>query len=125
MQLIKGTLTLRDTKNGSDRTIGLPAALVARLREHLRVRPLNDDRLFRLTKAQLDHEWRRIRMAAELSWRPRFHDLRHSALTRFGASGATLAEMKAASGHKTAAMVLRYMHTDEVPAALIQRAALE
>jgi integrase len=121
----KSTLLLRDTKNGTDRTIGLPAALVARLREHLRVRPLDDDRLFRLTVAQLDNEWRRIRAKAEMSWRPRFHDLRHSALTRIANSGATLAEMKAVSGHKTAQMVLRYMHTDKAPVALIQRAALE
>jgi integrase len=122
---VKSTLLLRDTKNGEDRKIGLPAALVARLREHLRVRPLDDDRLFRLSVAQLDNEWRRIRAAAALSWRPRFHDLRHSALTRIGNSGATLAEMKAASGHKTAQMVMRYMHTDDAPVALIQRAALE
>jgi integrase len=121
----KATLLLRNTKNGSDRTIGIPTALVARLRDHLRVRPLDDDRLFRLTVGQLDHEWRGIRAAAELSGRLRFHDLRHSALSRIGKSGATLAELKAVSGHKTAQMVMRYLHVDEAPVALIQRAALE
>jgi integrase len=124
VDLTRGQATLRDTKNGDDRKVALPAYLVLRLREHMRVRPIDDDRVLRVTKMQLDHAWRMIRAAAGLSWRPRFHDLRHSAVTRFAKTGATLEELKAASGHRSAAMVLRYLHSDEPPAALIERAAI-
>ena len=103
----------------------LPASIVGRLREHLRVRDLSDDRVLVISLGQLDHTSRLARTASGVVGRVRFHDLRHTALTRFGAAGATIAEMKAISGHKTAQMVLRYMHADEAPASLVERAAIE
>lgn len=46
----------------------------------------------------------------------RFHDLRHTALTRIGEAGLSAKEMAAISGHKTFTMLQRYVHV--TPAAL-------
>lgn len=40
------------------------------------------------------------------------HDLRHSAASLAGMTGATTAELKAMMGHTTAGMVERYQHTN-------------
>jgi integrase len=50
-----------------------------------------------------------------------FHDLRHTALTRMGEAGVDIFVMQALSGHKTLAMLKRYVHTN--PARL--RAAMD
>lgn len=39
-----------------------------------------------------------------------FHDMRHSAASLAGMTGATTAELKAMMGHATAGMVERYQH---------------
>lgn len=43
----------------------------------------------------------------------RFHDLRHTAASYLAMSGATLAEIASVLGHKTLAMVKRYAHMSE------------
>lgn len=42
----------------------------------------------------------------------RFHDLRHTALTRIGQAGATLAELKRYAGHSDDAAVAQYQHAE-------------
>lgn len=42
----------------------------------------------------------------------RFHDLRHTALTRLGQAGATLEELKRYAGHASADVVARYQHAE-------------
>ena len=42
-----------------------------------------------------------------------FHTYRHTAITRVGNNGASLAQLQAFSGHKTPQMVMRYLHTNE------------
>ena len=39
----------------------------------------------------------------------RFHDLRHEGISRFAEAGMSLGELKAQSGHKTTAMLGRYV----------------
>ena len=41
-----------------------------------------------------------------------FHDLRHSAASLAGMTGATTAELKSMMGHATAGMVERYQHAN-------------
>jgi integrase len=118
-------LHLRDTKNGEDRVVPMSAAVGARLRAHLRVRDLTDDRVFRDTLGHIERLWRAARDASGIAGRVRFHDLRHTALTRLAGAGATFAEIKAISGHKTSQMVMLYVGTTAPPAALVERAALE
>lgn len=43
----------------------------------------------------------------------RFHDLRHTALTRVGQAGATLAELKRYAGHSDDAAVAQYQHAEK------------
>jgi integrase len=43
----------------------------------------------------------------------RFHDIRHTFASYLAMSGATLAELAEALGHKTLAMVKRYAHLSE------------
>lgn len=49
----------------------------------------------------------------------RFHDLRHSALTLYAATGATLAELQAHAGHATVDAALRYQHATRDRAAAL------
>ena len=42
-----------------------------------------------------------------------FHDMRHSAASLAGMTGATTAELKAMMGHATAGMVERYQHVNK------------
>jgi integrase len=42
-----------------------------------------------------------------------FHDMRHSAASLAGMTGATTAELKAMMGHATVGMVERYQHANK------------
>ena len=44
------------------------------------------------------------------------HDMRHSAASLAGMTGATTAELKAMMGHATAGMVERYQHANKTAA---------
>ncbi|MGJ9505428.1 tyrosine-type recombinase/integrase [Actinotignum sp. GS-2025c] len=54
-----------------------------------------------------------VRRAGEKAGLPRLwnHDLRHTALTNFGAAGATLADLMALAGHTSAETVMIYQHS--------------
>lgn len=54
-------------------------------------------------------EWKAAREALGLP-KLAYHDLRHSALTLYAATGATLAELQAYAGHATVDAALRYQH---------------
>jgi len=56
--------------------------------------------------------WENALKAAEIT-DFRWHDLRHSFASELAMSGATLAEIAEAMGHKTLAMVKRYSHLTE------------
>ena len=50
-----------------------------------------------------------------------FHDMRHSAASLAGMTGATTAELKAMMGHATADMVERYLHANKASRARLSR----
>ncbi|MGJ9487079.1 tyrosine-type recombinase/integrase [Actinotignum sp. GS-2025e] len=54
-----------------------------------------------------------VRRAGEKAGLPKLwnHDLRHTALTNFGAAGATLADLMALAGHTSAETVMIYQHS--------------
>jgi len=62
--------------------------------------------------ATLDNVFKECRARAGLK-DGGFHTFRHTAITRVGNNGGTLAQLQAFSGHKTPQMVMRYLHTDE------------
>lgn len=99
------TALIRDTKNGSDRTIPLtrPAAATLETLEKVEVN------VFRLTPNALRQSWRRACQRARIE-DLRFHDLRHEAISRFFEMGLSVPEVALISGHRDARMLFRYTH---------------
>lgn len=120
---------LTPPKADSVRTVALPEALLPALRDHLdthtpagRTAPvLAGLRGARVSQTALDKAWRAAREAAG---RPgfRFHNLRHTGLSKYAEQGATLAELLHRGGHTDVSVALRYQHaTAERDRALTER----
>jgi integrase len=114
----KGEQVLTEPKSAKGRrTIALPASVLAALRADLdRMEdPGPDSFLFTgakggpLRRCVWNTEWNEARVKAG---HPalRFHDLRHSALTLYAATGATIAELQAFAGHASPEAAMRYQH---------------
>ncbi|MGR9449636.1 tyrosine-type recombinase/integrase [Rhizobium leguminosarum] len=65
--------------------------------------------VFGMTKSSAEHEWQKVRVVAGCP-DLRIHDLRHEALSRMAASGADLKTLMRQSGHKTVAVLMRYLN---------------
>lgn len=129
VDLKRGRVLLRDTKNGTSRTLPLASVALEVVAALGRVRRLDTDLLFHghdVTKPfALDNHWRAAVHKAGLQ-DFRFHDLRHSAASYLAMNGASTIEIAAVLGHKTLAMVKRYSHlsnshTESVVAAMNQK----
>lgn len=99
------TALIRDTKNGSDRTIPLTrqaASILEQLEEA-------GTEVFPLTPNALRQSWRRACQRARVE-DLRFHDLRHEAISRFFEMGLSVPEVALISGHRDARMLFRYTH---------------
>lgn len=102
------------------RTIPLPATAVAALRAHLeRMADAGPNSLLftgakggPLRRCVWYAEWYAARTAAGHPTL-RYHDLRHSALTLYAATGATIAELQAHAGHASPAAAMRYQHATQ------------
>lgn len=107
VDLERRTATLRDTKNGTDRSIGLSTRAVAALRSLPRTK---DGRVFPLTTNAVRLAWVRALRQAGIEGL-RFHDLRHEATSRLATkfNGDVMA-MSAMTGHKSLQMLKRYTH---------------
>lgn len=108
-----GVLDVGPTKNGEHRTLDVPAPAVAALYVHLKAHAgpvwLFPGAKGALDPRHLDRQWRKATIALALPGY-RFHELRHTALTNFGKTGATVAEIKSFGGHATIAAAARYWH---------------
>lgn len=96
---------IRNTKNGSDRTIPLskPAVAILNGLERSSCGP------FPLSGNALRQCWTRVCERAEIE-DFRFHDLRHEAISRLFELGLTVPEVALISGHRDARMLFRYTH---------------
>lgn len=112
----EAAVTFRDTKNGETRSVALDGLALDALRCAHGFRRLDTDRVFpsRTHDRPVDvrHAFDRAVAAAGLE-DFRFHDLRHTFASYLAMSGATLAEIADALGHKTLAMVKRYSHLSQ------------
>ncbi len=101
------------TKNGEERTVEVPTPAVEPLRQHLAQHSgsvwLFPGEKGALDPQVLDRQWRKATIALDLP-AYRFHELRHTALTNFGKTGATVAEIKSFGGHSTITAAARYWH---------------
>jgi integrase len=96
---------IRDTKNGSDRTIPLSRPAASILTGLSKV----EATVFSITPNALRQSWRRACQRAEIE-DLRFHDLRHEAISQFFELGLSVPEVALISGHRDARMLFRYTH---------------
>lgn len=105
-------------KAGSAGVLAVPDTLVPMISEHLAayVAPEPDAPLFAavgerrpLSQTAFDKAWRAARESAGMPGY-RFHDLRHTGLTMYARTGATLAEIMARGRHRNPDVAVRYQH---------------
>jgi len=113
VDLVRGHITLHDTKNGDRR--GVPLASLARslLQELHDNRGSDTDLVFpgRVVSKPLEvtKAWTTALAVATIE-NFRFHDLRHSAASYLVMDGASMAEVGDVLGHKCVQMTKRYAH---------------
>ncbi|MCB1820422.1 MAG: site-specific integrase [Candidatus Competibacteraceae bacterium] len=117
VDLQRGWIVLRQTKNGEQRGIPLMGKARALLQEHARLRKRLDTPLLwpgREPQKPMDlrKAWEAALQQADIEDFT-FHDLRHSAASYLAMNGASLNEIAEVLGHKTLAMVKRYAHLSE------------
>ena len=107
---------LHDTKNGDSRQVPLTNAAVKILSVLTRD---ESEMVFPMSLVSLRIQFERVCTKAkdqyqELGANPfedlRFHDLRHEALSRLSDAGLNVIELSHISGHRTLAMLKRYVH---------------
>ena len=119
VNLLKRTVYLADTKNGSSRTVPLTTKAVEVLREAINhpIRPIDTELLFFGQPGRdglrrpyaINRRW--TDMLKELDIKGlRFHDLRHEATSRFVEAGLSDLEVSSITGHKSMQMLKRYTH---------------
>ena len=111
------TLAPEDVKNATRRTVPLVNPALDILRGRAKLRRLDTNLVFpaparhRQKPRPLDFQsaWKYALKVAQIS-DFKFHDLRHTCASYLAMSGASLTEIGAILGHKTAQMSLRYSH---------------
>jgi len=116
IDLIRGVITLHETKNGERRVLPLTGYALGLIKQYSTVRLLRSDLVFpgKNLKDPVDIRtpWETALKRTEIS-DFRFHDLRHSAASYLAMNGASLAEIAEILGHKTLQMVKRYAHLSD------------
>jgi integrase len=120
VDLQRGWITLRETKNGERRGVPLTGRALELIKEHAKVRRLDTPLVWPCKAGEkqpvkpmnLRIPWEAAVKRAGLA-DFRFHDLRHSAASYLAMNGASLAEIADVLGHKTLSMVKRYAHLSE------------
>lgn len=107
-----------DPKAGSARELAIPAQMVPLIVDHLEahVPTANDAPVFPrrgaprlpISQSAFDLAWRRARESVRPGFR--FHSLRHTGLTEYARTGATLAELQERGGHSSPEVAMRYQH---------------
>jgi integrase len=128
VDLQRGSVAFRDTKNGDPRAVPLPAGVVGLLRDRCRVVRLDTDLVFPSVKdpqKPID-----LRVSFRVALRRagisdfRWHDLRHSAASALADLGASLLDIGTILGHRSEQTTKRYAHlTDSRLRHLIEQAA--
>lgn len=115
----KSVLILMKTKNDEPRRVALRGLALELLKQHARIRRIDNDFIFPGEPGNQVHGYFDIRKAwVDARDRAKienfvFHDLRHSCASYLAMGGATLLEVAEVLGHKTLSMVKRYSHLAE------------
>ena len=105
-------ITFMDTKNGTNRTVGMAPAAYEVLKKHphhLKSNLVFPSATDLSNPVTVYKPWGRARKKAGLE-DVRFHDLRHTTASHLAMSGASLHDIATVLGHRTLAMVQRYAH---------------
>ena len=97
-----------DSKNGQPRRVTLSSTAAAVVERRAKGKA-PDARLFAVSAGTLWKQWNALRAKAGVTGF-RWHDLRHEALSRMAGKGLNMGELQAQSGHRTAAILLRYLN---------------
>lgn len=110
LRRVRGTRYIEqpDSKNGQPRRVTLSTRAAAILDRRAEGRD-PAARLFTMGGPDLRQRWNVARRKARVEGF-RWHDLRHEALSRMAGLGLTIGELQAQSGHRTAAVLLRYVN---------------
>ncbi len=116
VDLLRGIITLHETKNGERRILPLAGHALELMKEHSKIRYVNCNLVFpgKNLKDPVDVRtpWENALKRSEIidfKW----HDLRHSCASYLAMNGASLAEIAEILGHKTLQMVKRYAHLSD------------
>jgi len=124
VDLERRQIVLNKTKNHDRRSVPIVDEVAELLREHGRVRRLDNDMVFPSRGKKpvwFDPAWYAALKTAGIK-DFHFHDLRHTAASYLAMSGATTPEIAAVLGHRTLQMVKRYAHlSDQHTGAVIER----
>ena len=101
----RNQITVRDTKNGSNRVIVLSSAL----RNEFLNAPQSNEKLFTITASGLQQAFSKLKSRLQIR-NLRFHDLRHEAISSFFEMGLSVPEVQLMSGHRTLDQLMRYSH---------------
>ncbi|MGE3542129.1 MAG: tyrosine-type recombinase/integrase [Candidatus Tectimicrobiota bacterium] len=116
VDLQRGQLTFRDTKNRDTRSVPLAGPALTLMRAHAKVRRLDTDLVFSRCDGrgaiEIKKAWENAVKRARLD-DFHFHDLRHSAASYLAMSGASPVEIADVLGHRSLSMVQRYAHLSE------------
>src|SRR5215831_984384 len=116
VDLKRGMLTFRKTKNGETRAVPLTGYALDVLAHHTKLCRLDTTLVFPertgTRPMSIREAWKFTVQRAGIT-NFRFHDLRHSAASYLAMGGASLAEIAEVLGHKTLQMTKRYAHLHE------------
>jgi integrase len=116
VDLKRGMLTFRETKNGETRAVPLTGQALTLMQHHAKIRRLDTLLVFPDPSGSrpvyIRDAWEYAVERADIQ-DFRFHDLRHSAASYLAMNGASLLEIAEILGHKTLSMVKRYAHLSE------------
>ena len=101
----RNQITVRDSKNGSNRVIAISSILRGALVNTHKT----DETLFTITASGLQQSFRKLTARLQIH-NLRFHDLRHEAISSFFEMGLTVPEVQLMSGHRTLDQLMRYSH---------------
>ena len=104
VDLKRGMLIFRDTKNGETRSVPLTGYGLESMKKHAKIRRLDTTLVFPsdtgTQPASIREAWKHAVKRAEIT-NFRFHDLRHSYASYLAMNGASLLEIAELLGHKT------------------------
>jgi integrase len=117
VDLKRGMLTFRKTKNHETRAVPLTGYALDVFTQHAKIRRLDTTLVFPertgTRPMSIREAWKFAVQRAGIT-NFRFHDLRHSAASYLAMDGASLAEIAEVLGHKTLQMTKRYTHLTEL-----------